>query len=138
MFIYTRFQMAPSHGAAHHRLEARPPRRRPMRAVATRSATSLAEPVARRSLMIGIPAPGTTEFRRWSAWLGQCLAEHGPATIEAHLTELASLARHLEPVCSDVLDDVAAPDVARARAFAKVVAALGRVEPVTSIGAVAA
>lgn len=138
MFIYTRFQMSPSHGVAHPRAEARPPRRRAMRAVATRPATTMAEPVARRGLMIGIPAPGTTEFRRWSAWLGQCLAEHGPETIEAHLTELARLARHLEPVCSDILDDASAPDVARARAFAKVVAALGRAEPVTSIGAVAA
>jgi hypothetical protein len=96
----------------------RGPRPRPLRAVSSVFAAP--------SSLIGVPQPGTEDFRLWSEWIGRRLADTGPSGIEAHLAAFARAALDLgvEPVNAHVVADRDMPQLCRARAFFRVVTAL--------------
>ena len=87
------------------------------------------------------PAAGTAGFRVWATALGHELAARGARPIERQLVALAHLARlnQVAAVSSSVLADRRQPEVARTRAFFRVVTALIELVPATpaSEGAVA-
>jgi hypothetical protein len=76
--------------------------------------------------LIGVPEPGTEDFRLWSEWIGRRLAESGPSGIEDHLAAFAGAALELgvAPVHAHVVADRDMPQLARARAFFKVAMSL--------------
>jgi hypothetical protein len=90
--------------------------------VVTSSATTL-RPV-RRALAFDY-------FESWTRWLGEEIAAERITSVEPHLCELAGAGHSLGvvPASCDVLADPTQPDVARARAFAKVVSAITAAEP---------
>jgi hypothetical protein len=104
-------------------LGATAPRRRSPR---PRSLRALGSVFAAPSILIGVPAAGSEDFRLWSEWIGRRLAESGPAGIEAHLAAFAGVALDLgvEPVHAHVVADRDMPQLARARAFFKVATSL--------------
>jgi hypothetical protein len=81
-----------------------------------------------------MPAPATAEFRVWATALGHQLAESGARPVERQLKMLARLARQnqVASVSSSVLGDRSQPEVARARAFSRVVTALVELAPATT------
>ena len=85
---------------------------------------------------LAVPTAGTPEFQAWASALGTELARDGAQSVEGHLRALARRARELNiaVVPASVLADRHAPEVVRARAFARVVVALGTL---TSAGAIA-
>lgn len=87
-----------------------------------------------------IPTPGTAEFRDWAAGAGHDLAATGATPMEPTLSALAGLARRwgVAAVSSSVLADRHQPEVARARALARVVTALVEVSPAARAADVAA
>jgi hypothetical protein len=66
------------------------------------------------------------EFHDWTRWLGEQLAAGQVSPVEHHLGALAREGRRLQVAAAscDVLIDPTQADVARARAFAKVVSAI--------------
>lgn len=87
-----------------------------------------------------VPPAGTPEFHSWAADLGVCIDRDGFRCVAGPVDALARQARdlHLETVAASVLADADAPDVARARAFSRVVAALGALQPATGVAAAVA
>jgi hypothetical protein len=81
-----------------------------------------------------VPVAGTAEFHEWASSVGIQLARAGTPSVEGHLRSLARRARelHVAAVSASVLADREAPEVARARAFSRVVVALGTLTPSTS------
>jgi GTP-sensing pleiotropic transcriptional regulator CodY len=81
---------------------------------------------------LAVPTAGTSEFQAWASALGAELARG----VEGHLRALARRARelHVAVVPASVLADRHAPEVVRARAFSRVVVALGTL---TSAGTIA-
>ena len=73
-----------------------------------------------------LPRLGTLEFQRWVTALGVRIDGAGMRPYEADLAALVRLARQhqVAAVSSSVLADVRQPAVARARAFARIAAAL--------------
>ena len=73
-----------------------------------------------------LPELGTQEFRRWVTTLGVRIDAAGTRAYEADLAGLVGLARQhqVAAVSACVLADVRQPDVARARAFARIATAL--------------
>jgi hypothetical protein len=90
--------------------------------VVTSSATAL-RPVRR--------VPAFDYFESWTRWLGEEIAADRISSVEPHLCELAVAGHSLGvvPASCDVLADATQPDVARARAFARVVSAITATEP---------
>jgi hypothetical protein len=84
------------------------------------------EPGPAPSTLIGVPQPGTEDFRLWSEWIGRRLADTGSSGIEAHLAAFARAALDLgvEPVNAHVVADRDMPQLCRARAFFRVATAL--------------
>lgn len=80
----------------------------------------------RSNVQMAFATRGTTDFRSWALWLGEQLEAHGARGLEHHLSALARLGRRrdVNKVWCDVLADRTQPEVARMRAFAKVVARL--------------
>jgi hypothetical protein len=76
-------------------------------------------------------APSFDYFHSWTRWLGDEIAAGGMSAVEPHLGELARAGQSLGvmPACCDVLADASQPEVARARAFAKVVSAISAAQP---------
>jgi hypothetical protein len=70
--------------------------------------------------------PGTAGFARWTAAVGQRIADHGLNSSTGDVNNLIGVARQagVAPVAVDVLADPTEPDAARLRAFALVVSAL--------------
>jgi hypothetical protein len=70
--------------------------------------------------------PGTAGFVRWTADLGQRIADHGLDSSTRDLNNLIGVARRtgVAPVAVEVLADPTERDTARMRAFAHVVSAL--------------
>ena len=79
-----------------------------------------------------VPPAGTTEFHVWAAALGIQIANGETGRVEGQLKALVRRARELNvaAVPASVLADRRAPEVARARAFSRVVAALSALTPV--------
>jgi hypothetical protein len=75
--------------------------------------------------------PAFDYFERWTRWLGEEIAADRIRSVEPHLCELAGAGHSfgVVPASCDVLADPTHPDVARARAFAKVVSAITAAEP---------
>jgi hypothetical protein len=94
-------------------------RRRRRRDVAGAETTAVAFTWANRQ-------PGTPGFARWAAQLGERIAAEGMAGAARDIDKLVTVARRfgVVPVAVEVLTDPTAPEPARNRAFAKVVAAL--------------
>ena len=65
-------------------------------------------------------------FHTWTRWLAGDIADDRISSLELHLGALARAGRRAQvvPASCDVLADATQPDIARARAFAKVVSAL--------------
>jgi hypothetical protein len=65
-------------------------------------------------------------FHAWTRWLGEEIADDRISAVELHLGALARAGRRAQvvPAACAVLADPTQPDIARARAFAKVVSAL--------------
>ena len=82
-----------------------------------------------------VPAAGTGEFHAWVTDLGILIDRCGAHSVDGHLRALARRARELQvaAVSASVLDDRQAPDVVRARAFSRVVAALGSLAPASAL-----
>jgi hypothetical protein len=91
--------------------------------VVTSSATAV-RPVRR--------VPEFDYFESWTRWLGDEITADRISSVEPHLGELACAGDSLgvAPASCDVLADPTQPDVARARAFAKVVSAITAVQQV--------
>jgi hypothetical protein len=70
--------------------------------------------------------PGSLGFARWTACVGQRIADHGLAANARDIDSLvgAALTAGVVPAAVGVLADPAEPDVARFRAFAVVASAL--------------
>jgi hypothetical protein len=85
---------------------------------------------------LAVPAAGTSEFQAWASAVGAEVARGGAQSVEGHLRALARRARelHVAVVPASVLADRHAPEVVRARAFSRVVVALGTL---TSAGTIA-
>lgn len=96
-----------------------------VRTVSEQAITRVAAAAA--AVTTAVPAVGTPEFRAWATALGHELADLGTGRVNAQLRALARRAREhrLEPVCAAVLADRSEPQVARCRAFYRVVTALG-------------
>jgi hypothetical protein len=79
-------------------------------------------------------------FHSWTRWLGEELADDRVASVELHLGALARAGRQaqVKPASCAVLADPGQPDIARARAFSKVVSALTAVRAAVSVRPVAA
>ncbi len=75
--------------------------------------------------------PGTPGFARWAAQLGELVDAEGIAAAAGDIDKLVTVARRfgVVPVAVDVLADPTAPEPARDRAFARVVAALVTTPP---------
>jgi hypothetical protein len=82
-----------------------------------------------------VPEAGTARFHAWATELGILIDRGGAHSVDGHLRALARRARELQvaAVSASVLDDRQAPDVVRARAFSRVVAALGALAPATAL-----
>ena len=82
-----------------------------------------------------IPEAGTARFHAWATELGILIDRGGAHSVDGHLRALARRARELQvaAVSASVLDDRRAPDVVRARAFSRVVAAIGALAPVGAL-----
>ena len=122
MHVQARFYDAPFDGRGP-----RPPRVRDRRAVDRADRRSTRQ-------LIGAPDVGTEDFRLWSEWLGQHLAERGAADVEPHLSRFAATAldRGTEPEYARLVADRTQPEIVRARAFFKVATALGDAESVAA------
>ena len=84
--------------------------------------------------------PAFDYFESWTRWLGDEIAADRMSSVEPHLGELACAGRSVGvvPACCDVLADPTQPEVARARAFAKVVSAMSAAQQVPQERPVAA
>jgi len=82
-----------------------------------------------------VPEAGTARFHAWATELGVLIDRGGAHSVDGHLWVLARRARELQvaTVSAGVLADRRAPDVVRARAFSRVVAAIGALTPATMI-----
>jgi hypothetical protein len=88
----------------------------------------------------GVPTVGTAEFGDWATDVGHQFAARGGRAVERQLVALAQLARRhgVAAVSGSVLANSREPEVARARAFSRVVTALVNLTPVTVGSSVAA
>lgn len=70
--------------------------------------------------------PGTAEFARWTAFVGQLINDQGLVAATREVDDLVEVARQsgVTSVAVDVLSDSSQPEPARCRAFALVVSAL--------------
>jgi hypothetical protein len=95
---------------------------------------------ANTNLQSSDPATGTSEVLGWTLWLGEEIAADRISSVDHHLGALARAARRqqLVPASCDVLTDPTQPEVARARAFAKVVSALTEARPASDFRPLAA
>lgn len=82
-----------------------------------------------------VPAAGTARFHAWATEVGILIDRCGAHSVDGHLLALARRARELQvaAVSASVLADRVAPDVVRARAFLRVVAAIGALMPATTV-----
>jgi hypothetical protein len=82
-----------------------------------------------------VPAAGTARFHAWATELGVLIDRGGTHSVDGHLRALAQRARELQvaAVSTSVLADRRAADVVRARAFSRVVAAIGALTPATTV-----
>ena len=107
-----------------------------------RQASTAAETDRSETTLIAltVPTPGTAEFHAWASALGNELARGGAQSVEVYLRALARRARelHIAAVSASVLADRNAPEVVRARAFSRVVVALGTFTPAGTIAVDAA
>ena len=122
-------------------ITARLARRRPTRSWFRRS--SAAVETARSDITLiarTVPAPGTADFHLWAAAVGYQLDHAGVNSVESHLRALARRARQLgvATVLAGVLTDRHAPEVVRARAFARIAGALGSFTTTSDIARAAA
>ena len=83
-----------------------------------------------------IPTSGVADFRTWAAELGERIDRDGVHGVDGLLRVLGQRASELqvEVVAAGVLADGDAPDVARARAFSRVVGALLALTPSSTVG----
>jgi hypothetical protein len=120
-----------------HRTAARRPaehRARRVRSWFARRRTGAEVSTPAAELAVAAPAVGTPEFHEWATAVGRQFAERGVVAVKGQLDTLTQLAqRHgVAAVSRSVLADRREQEVARARAFLRVVAALEQLTPVSA------